>query len=505
MRRDPAAFDSSPSRRGRAALVACAALVLAAANAHATNIPVTTTADENSSTPPNLVCSLREAILAANNDVAVGGCPAGTKALDTVSLPAGTYTLTLGSGDDVAELGDLDVTGDTQIIGADATTTIIDANGIDRVFNVIAPSTSTVSFSRVTVRGGAPAGITQLSGNLTVTNSVIELNAGPGIDANTHAAVTTSTIRQNGDAAIVTYGADITVTDSLVEQNTSANYAAISNLGATLTVLRTTVRNNSCASGGIMSGGSGTITDSTIEGNGPFTTNGGAVMAGCIGWTCTSDLTVERSTISGNLGLGFVPTRGSHQLLNSTISGNTLGGMLVVSAGVTVTHSTIAQNGGLALDNEHGGIFGPSWTELGNSIIEGPCLNVASTLVSAGGNVESPGNTCELTDPSDQVSVASLGLGALGSYGGYTKTHSLGSSSPAVGAGVAANCLATDQRGIARPAPSGGDCDAGAYELTGCGASLGGASLAVPALVLPRLRRRRGDRARRCSDRSRGE
>ncbi len=488
----PAAHRTAASAGWRALFLASISLALASEIAQATSINVNTTADENSSTPPNGNCSLREAIIAANNNVAVDACPAGSKPLDIISVPAGTYTLTLGAGDDVAEIGDLDILGETQVLGAGAASTIIEGNGFDRVFHTLAFDTTNVSISGVTIRHGTTEGILQQTGNLTVTNSTIELNAGYGIYANTYASVVTSTIRLNGNAAIETYSADISLIDTLVEGNTCPSTAAVTNLASTLTVLRTTVRNNVCANGGIMNGGVGTITDSTIEGNGPLATNAGAVMSGCIGWTCTSSLTVERTTISGNLGDGFVPTRGGYQLLNSTISGNTGRGMLVVSAGVTVTHSTIAQNGGLAIDNEHGGIFGPSSTKLGNSIVQGACLNVSSTLASAGGNVESPGNTCLLTDPSDQVSIASLGLGALGSYGGYTKTHSLTSASPAVGAGLAVNCLATDQRGIARPAPASGDCDAGAYELTGCGASFGGASLAVPALVLVRRRRRRG-------------
>lgn len=481
---------AAASARWRALALAPLALALATASAHATNINVTTTADENSSTPPNGNCSLREAIIAANNNVAVDACPAGSKPIDVISVPAGTYTLTLGSGDDIAELGDLDILGETQILGAGASSTIIDGNGLDRVFHTLAFETTNVSISGVTIRHGTTEGILQQTGNLTVTNSTIELNSGYGIYANTYASVASSTLRLNGNAAIETYAAEISVIDTLVEGNTCPSTAAITNLGSTLTVTRATVRNNACANGGVMNGGFGTITDSTIEGNGPLATNAGAVTSGCIGWSCSSSLTVERTTISGNLGDGFVPTRGAYQLLNSTISGNTGRGMLVVSGGVTVTHSTIAQNGGLAIDNENGGIFGPSSTKLGNSIVQGACLNVASTLASAGGNVESPGNTCLLTDPSDQVSVASLGLGALGSYGGSTKTHSLSSSSPAVGAGLAGNCLATDQRGIARPAPATGDCDAGAYELTGCGASFTGAGFAIPALVLMRRRRR---------------
>ena len=58
---------------------------------HATTITVTTTADEYGT---GNACSLREAIHAANQDTAFGGCAAGS-GTDTISVPAGTYTLTL--------------------------------------------------------------------------------------------------------------------------------------------------------------------------------------------------------------------------------------------------------------------------------------------------------------------------------------------------------------------------------------------------------------------------
>ena len=56
--------------------------------------PVTTTADEFG-TPTG--CSLREAIQAANNDAAFGGCIAGNGD-DTITLQALTYILTIGPG-----------------------------------------------------------------------------------------------------------------------------------------------------------------------------------------------------------------------------------------------------------------------------------------------------------------------------------------------------------------------------------------------------------------------
>ncbi|MFN7955557.1 MAG: right-handed parallel beta-helix repeat-containing protein [bacterium] len=457
---------------------------------------MTTTNDENSSTPPNVVCALREAIIAANTDAPVGACPAGSKGTDTIALPKGKYLLTIaGTGEDAAQTGDLDILDDVVIQGVGADLAIIEGNGIDRVFHVIAGATGSVQFSGVTIRGGAPEGIYDSSGAISVVSSIVEANAGAGISATDPTTIASSTLRDNGDAAIflsLAYFESSSITDSLVENNASPNNAAVSAFSGIVTITRTTVRGNNALYGAIVVGGSGTIVDSTIEGNGSVTTSFGAVNTACIGWTCSSSLDISGSTISGNQSDGLVLGRAYATVKNSTISGNTGRGAYIISSSVDLVHVTIAKNTGLALDNENGGIFGPADTRLANTILsDGGCVNVASTLTSLGGNVESPGNTCLLTDPSDQPGVASAGLVALGMAGGLTKTHALSPSSPAVGAGLAANCLATDQRGIARPAPSGGNCDSGAYELTGCGASLSGAGLVLPAVVLHRRRRRR--------------
>src|SRR5688500_8807199 len=60
--------------------------------AFAANITVNITTDENTN---NANCSLREAIVAANNNVANNGCPAGSGD-DVITLASGsTYTLSL--------------------------------------------------------------------------------------------------------------------------------------------------------------------------------------------------------------------------------------------------------------------------------------------------------------------------------------------------------------------------------------------------------------------------
>ena len=88
--------------------------------AEAAIITVNTTADELNSDGD---CSLREAITAANTDSPVDACPAGIGD-DTITLPAGIYTLTIaGTGEDLAATGDLDVIDNLTLTGADAATT----------------------------------------------------------------------------------------------------------------------------------------------------------------------------------------------------------------------------------------------------------------------------------------------------------------------------------------------------------------------------------------------
>lgn len=122
-------------------------------------------------------CTLRDAILSANANTGA----------DTISLPAGTYTLSQGgANENIAATGDLDITDNVTITGANRTTTIIDAAGIDRIFHIRslsgATATVTVSISDLTIRNGSVSdangggiAIEQL-GNVTLTNVNIEDN-----------------------------------------------------------------------------------------------------------------------------------------------------------------------------------------------------------------------------------------------------------------------------------------------------------------------------------------
>jgi CSLREA domain-containing protein len=131
-----------------------AALTLAPATAGAATIRVDTTTDGlgNDGT-----CTLREAVLAANNDTAVLGCESGS-GNDTVVLLSGTHELTTApDGTEFDPLrGSLDVDdpeGSTLEITPFIGRSSIDGGGIDRVITARSP----LVLSRVTITGGNSA------------------------------------------------------------------------------------------------------------------------------------------------------------------------------------------------------------------------------------------------------------------------------------------------------------------------------------------------------------
>ena len=130
-------------------LFAVFALILAllaasrGAAVQAAGIAVNTTTDELNSDGD---CSLREAIEAANTDLAVDACAAGSGA-DTITVPAGTYGLTDG-----ALQPDTDMT----INGAGAASTIVDGGALDGVFEVLqVEGDIVVTITGMTIQNGS--------------------------------------------------------------------------------------------------------------------------------------------------------------------------------------------------------------------------------------------------------------------------------------------------------------------------------------------------------------
>jgi len=134
------------------------------------------------------LCTLREAITAANTDtesgVTPGECGPGSGA-DIITVPAGTYTLDFGS--------QLVIETDVTLIGAGTAFTIVQASMVNpvlfpadpgvadhRVFRI---TTGPMAISGMTIQHGNPGGAggaIRNEGTLTVTDSIISNNTSAG-------------------------------------------------------------------------------------------------------------------------------------------------------------------------------------------------------------------------------------------------------------------------------------------------------------------------------------
>jgi len=354
-------------------------------------------------------CTLRSAIQAANASLAVA---------DTITLPAGTYVLSLlGAGEQAAATGDLDVTlagGPLTINGAGAATTIIDGNNTDRIFETIGAATLTIS--DVTLRNG-----------------------NPGAAA-------------NGGAINTAGGSILTLNNVTITANTSGLEGGAINIGANAasrtTMNTVTISNNSSGVGGdIIANGAGATLAIT---NGTINNNNETAISNKLG----STLTLTNVTVSGNVttgGGGAIDSLGTATLQNVTVNLNT---------------------GAVGAGNA-GGIRNNAGTlNIGNTIVTNntPSNCAGNALASLGGNFTSDVSCTGLTAAGD-ITNTPLQLAPLANNGGALQTHALLAGSPAIDTGTAAGCPATDARGIARPVdgniPLDGVaiCDKGAFEF----------------------------------------
>ncbi len=250
-----------------------------------------------------------------------------------------------------------------------------------------------------------------------------------------------------------------------------------------LTLRRTVVRNfeggGLCI--GIESVGSLNLVDTTVTG---VTASDGHAI-------CSSgSLVVIGSAIVNNMNIAAsIYSVGDATLVNSTVSGDTfsyLSTAVAAEGSLTLINSTLVYSeGDGAMWTISAGVWGDGEADLfvTNSVIVGlpesspyGAACAGFDTISGGGNIESSGDTCGLTDPTDLVNVAEaeLNLAPLADNGGPTITHALLPGSVAID--HAPTCLdengdplATDQRGVARP--QGVACDAGAFEWADCESS----------------------------------
>ncbi len=429
-------------------------------------------------------CSLREAIRAAN--AAAGP--------DTIPLQAGTYTLQqVGTDEDDALDGDLDITDDLTITGMGPAATTVDGNGavtLERVFAVdpvTGGASPAVSFSMLRITGGTDSlGLGILSENearVTITDVTISGNTGDSFGGGIF----------NQDDAVMT------ITSSTISDNQIDSFGGgiFNQNDAVMTITSSTISGNRLTDSfgsGIMNQGDArlTITNSTISGNSAAGTFGGAIFN-----QDDAVLTVEGTTVIGNTsgGLGggmFLQSDSVTTITNTTVSGNsavTDGGGIWVQSAPTVTLGNVTITGNRAdsnndADGDGGGIrvddaFTGTFT-LRNTIVAGNAdptsdPDCRGALTSGGYNLVgivspdctfSSGTADKTGTPAAPIDPK---LGALADNGGPTQTHALLTGSPAIDAGNPATpgsggsaCPAADQRGLAR------NCDIGAYELVLC-------------------------------------
>ncbi len=359
-------------------------------------------------------CSVRAAVMESNASLSSGI----TKSV-TISVPAGTYTLTIPGIDGAdASHGHLDINaGPVSIVGAGASTTIIQAgtavnaqgipNGIDKVFSINpagAFAGFSASFSNLTIQfglnistlnpfGGAfdwDAG-TDGAGSLSITNCNI-LNNATVIFNNTQ-----TTLADGGGVALTNevpnpaVEGSITISNSLIQGNIAQDTGGgIFEGSFPMQVSNTTIQNNQAVDNPSVQG---------IGQSGGQQTGGGMSIAGP---TVGQQTIVQSSTISNNTagsqGGGIFTTAGI-QITSSTISGNHAGstgaGLFSNPLNETtqVSGTNITQNvasgdgGGIQVDNANGNVFKMSFSRIvGNTGVHGNGLNNISAAVTATDN-----------------------------------------------------------------------------------------------------------------------
>jgi CSLREA domain-containing protein len=420
--------DSGVARGRRIAALAVLTALLATPGRSAT-FTVTKTADTADGSC-DADCSLREAILAANDAV-------GT---DTVLVPAGTYVLTrAGRKEDLGSTGDLDVREALTILGAGMDLTEIDGNALDRVLDICPPQCAAgteVSIVGLTVTGG-------LLADLLLPNEQLNFGAGVRFSA--------VDLRVIDSRVVLNFGNNDPDVDPY---NIEGGGIASTDNDSSLLLERSIVASNyAFGSAGLRLFGPGTIRDSSIQDNVAPGNTGGV--------NASSPLVIERSAFSGNHG-GALRADASATVRNSTFYGDLSGtGIAVdVDSTVTIEYSTFSQNEGSAVSVANG-----STARFLGVIVHADVCDGDGAFVSLGSNLEQGADeTCGFDQLTDQNDVDPL-LGPFQNNGGLGGSRLPAANSPAVNSG--GGCPPVDQRGLQRPLAGSpcGRCDLGAIEL----------------------------------------
>lgn len=368
-------------------------------------------------------CTLRAAIMEAN---ASGVNASGER--HTILLPPGVYQLSIPNVLATGDLGLDDVlarpiieseaTGSLQlsvpmtIHGSGARDTIIDAQQLDRVFELSIGADSTLT--DLTVTGG--------DGN----------TLGGGIYAQAHLQLERVHITDNrssgGGGIFINPLGSLTLNDSTVSYNIAKGQAGGIRIDSRGTITNSTISHNKALG----------LVEPLPEGTGvPFTfAQGGGIDIRGLSTVIRNSTIAFNEAAAGGAGLHF-DTAYVDALPDPLTEAVDLPLFDVILENTIIAHNVA-------------------------DVVEGDCLSTVglSRILSQGHNLDSDGS-CSLDQPGDLPGFDPM-LGDLAANQGPTDTHALLRSSPARNAGNPSTCTARDQRGVERA--SHGTCDIGAFE-----------------------------------------
>lgn len=409
-----------------------------AAMAPMTTLTVNTDVDENDGSCSDGDCSLRDAIAVASPG-------------DTIVF-AGDYAIYLNSTLSINKALTIDGSGHTITISGDTNN---DGSRNVQVLNVNTTVGATIIHINI-VNGSSEqgAGIHNAQDSaLTLLNCTVANNAG-------------------------TYGSGIMNMGSLIVSNSTIAYnAAFSGggiynqmSGAQLVITNSTFVGNSASSSNAYYGGGAVYNWGPLTIDNSTFTNNSASAGGAIMNNLYPNVVINNSTFSGNHANGagdygggaivMMANSGTMTMRNCTVTGNTTasngvsgysGGGISATSGTSVTliNTIVAGNSSAAGTPDLNGAFTSGGYNLVGSVD-------GSSGIVDGVNGDIAGSNAAPMNPR---------LAPLNNYGGDTLTHALLFDSPAIDAVPPANCtLTTDQRGVSRPFPIGGNCDIGAVE-----------------------------------------
>lgn len=361
---------TDPSRLALPLLLAALAAGLLPGAGLATNpatssIVVTSTAD---TVAADGVCTLREALLNADNDSqfvpGAGECAAGY----------GTATITFAVSGPIQPLTYLLVGSPTVIDGGTAGMTL---DGAAAGTLLVVGGAATLRHLRIQNSVGSDSGAVVAYQALQVEDCVFANNSaaqyGGALNASAPIVVLRSTFTGNhavSGGAIVSPSAGASISDSTFSANTSTGDAGALVLGGTTSVLRSSFTDNGAGGAGgavLVVGGASTIDSSTFTSN---TSKGGGAVT-----VVSGSLSIAQSTLTGN------------SVSGTTMMGMASGGALYLVGGTTtsITDSTIT---GSAASGPGGAIA--SW---GTLTLTGSTLTTNTSGSMGGGLLAYTGST----------------------------------------------------------------------------------------------------------------